>query len=770
MNIKSNGKSRLNVGPLVGREEASSHGIRFLRRPVVLFCLGSVLMLAYPNELAAQTDCVPSPLGLVSWWRGEGNATDWVGGNDGTPQGTVDYGPGEVGQGFVLPGVSGITVGSATNLQLQNFTIECWIKRGNLSRASAGQYSQGVGYFFGFGGGGYGFGINDYGTLFLSQVGVSAEYASNVSISDMNFHHVAVTEGSGTVVFYVDGIPYPAPPYGPAFSFTSIAAIGMPGLFGNIPNATFFAYWGTIDELSIYNRALSEAEIQAVYGAGSHGKCLELTNPYIFAQPTNEAIVPGNQALFAVDATGAAPLAYQWKFDGSNIAGATASTLSITNAQLSQTGNYRVFITNSYASFASSEAVLLVEAPPAITNQPQSRAVASGTNVTFSVTATGTALSYQWFVGNSPIENQTNSALLLTNVNTNNTGLYYVIISNAIQVLTSVPAILTVLTGPPAIVRQPESQSVWGGTAATLSLAATGGGVAATPPEINSGTLQLWLAADSGIVANAEGQVSRWLDQSGNQNDAVQTNQNQQPLLVYPAPIGGLPAIMFNGIQGTPESEFLYGPRTVGIPNSMTAFMLYQANSTTNAEEVPFFVGIPGDAGDGRGDYLASGQMAFTTGGADYNSGYVIPTGTYRIWTDRFDTNQNLLELFDDTLQSSTNFDLSAVDQGPPGPGYYIGGLDASGQYVSSGLNFGGHIAELLIYSGALSDADRLAVVYYLKQKYFQINGPGLTFQWQHDGTNLIGATNASLTITDVQQPEAGSYLVVVRACLKTNV
>src|SRR4029077_13240321 len=46
--------------------------------------------------------CTPPPAGLVSWWRGEGNALDQAGTNNGTLVGTVIYGPGEVGQGFVF--------------------------------------------------------------------------------------------------------------------------------------------------------------------------------------------------------------------------------------------------------------------------------------------------------------------------------------------------------------------------------------------------------------------------------------------------------------------------------------------------------------------------------------------------------------------------------------------------------------------------------------------------------------------------------------------
>jgi hypothetical protein len=74
---------------------------------------------------------------------------------------------------------------------------------------------------------------------------------------------------------------------------------------------------------------------------------------------------------------------------------------------------------------------------------------------------------------------------------------------------------------------------------------------------------------------------------------------------------------------------------------------------------------------------------------------------------------------------------------------------------------FGGHIGELIIYQGTLSEADRLSVLNYLKQKYYQVNGPSITFQWLLDGTNITGATNASLSLTNVQATNAGTYTVV---------
>ncbi len=79
--------------PPDGGEEALSPGARRARRPPVLFFAALLLAPAFPFRCAAQTNCTPAPPGLVSWWRAEGNALDWVGGNNGTLEGDATYGP-----------------------------------------------------------------------------------------------------------------------------------------------------------------------------------------------------------------------------------------------------------------------------------------------------------------------------------------------------------------------------------------------------------------------------------------------------------------------------------------------------------------------------------------------------------------------------------------------------------------------------------------------------------------------------------------------------
>ncbi len=86
--------------------------------------------------------------------------------------------------------------------------------------------------------------------------------------------------------------------------------------------------------------------------------------PVIASQPQNRTNAVGADASFSVVATGDALLTFQWKFNGTNISGATANIYTRTNAQLSDAGTYSVTITNSAGSVTSATATLTVSTPP----------------------------------------------------------------------------------------------------------------------------------------------------------------------------------------------------------------------------------------------------------------------------------------------------------------------------------------------------------------------------------------------------------------------
>src|SRR5580704_6605797 len=78
----------------------------------------------------------------------------------------------------------------------------------------------------------------------------------------------------------------------------------------------------------------------------------------------------------------------------------------------------------------------------------------------------------------------------------------------------------------PVVITQPQGQTAIGGSNVTLWVTVADGSAPPPLPSVSSGTLKLWLKGDAGVITNSSGQVSQWQDQSGNANQASQTNTN----------------------------------------------------------------------------------------------------------------------------------------------------------------------------------------------------------------------------------------------------
>jgi len=168
----------------------------------------------------------------------------------------------------------------------------------------------------------------------------------------------------------------------------------------------------------------------------------------VLAQPQSQTTLAGQTTSLTILADGVPTLHYQWLLNKTPLAGATNSTLVISNASSTDAGTYSVAITNSFGSVVSSNATLTVNYPPSLSAQLASQAALVGMDVTFQVSASGTGdLFYQWYLnGSTPIIGATNAALTLSHVSTNDAGLYSVAVSNQFGVLTSDPAALSVYT------------------------------------------------------------------------------------------------------------------------------------------------------------------------------------------------------------------------------------------------------------------------------------------------------------------------------------
>jgi hypothetical protein len=181
-------------------------------------------------------------------------------GNDGRIEGApVHTSEGQKGGAMSFSGDGdAVIVGNPASLQLQDFTIMAWIKRGSTEDVSK---TTEYGEIFGYGSGGYVVGIHKEGYVYLSQADVHMSSTSSFQIHDKNFHHVVVTKQGNNVVFYLDGAAYPAGGFDADgdFVFNTDAAVGARS------DDLRKCFLGVIDEVAVFKRPLSGDEVKGVY-------------------------------------------------------------------------------------------------------------------------------------------------------------------------------------------------------------------------------------------------------------------------------------------------------------------------------------------------------------------------------------------------------------------------------------------------------------------------------------------------------------------------
>ncbi len=196
--------------------------------------------------------------------------------------------------------------------------------------------------------------------------------------------------------------------------------------------------------------------------------------PGITTQPQDANVNQGSNAIFTVTATGTPNPAFQWRFNGTNISGATDSAYTQANAQPGDAGAYSVLLSNVAGTLLSSNAQLTVNVGPAIAVQPQGTNVNQGNNANFAVQTTGTpAPAYQWLFNSAPIGGATDASYTRANAQPGDVGGYSVLVSNIAGAVVSSNAQLTVNVGP-GITTQPQDLNVNQGSNATFSVGATG--------------------------------------------------------------------------------------------------------------------------------------------------------------------------------------------------------------------------------------------------------------------------------------------------------
>jgi hypothetical protein len=165
----------------------------------------------------------------------------------------------------------------------------------------------------------------------------------------------------------------------------------------------------------------------------------------IISPPQSQSVLVGTNVTFSVQALGHGNLSYQWLFNTTNmIVGATNASLSLTNVQMDQTGQYSVTVTDDTGPVTSPAVTLAVYSPPMILVQPTNQVAIVGDPVQFTVSATNGLLTYQWRRNGININGATTPTLIIGQAQSGSAGSYTVRVSNAITSVTSQPASLTV--------------------------------------------------------------------------------------------------------------------------------------------------------------------------------------------------------------------------------------------------------------------------------------------------------------------------------------
>lgn len=243
------------------------------------------------------------PSGLVSWWRGEGNGIDFAGGLTLRLM-DLDFIAGKVGQAFSLNGIDAfmtVADNAKLNFGTNEFSLAAWIKTTDTriwQRLVTKRDPTGYNFW-------YSLVLNSGKVTF--EIAGGANITSTVSVADGMWHHIVVTRDPATVSprkyhLYIDGIEN-----------VTLADSGLnldntaPLEIGKYSTESYSGiYSGLIDEILLFSRGLTAAEVQNIYIAGSAGLALVPTVSAI--SPTSGPATGGSQVVIT----------------GANLASATA--------------------------------------------------------------------------------------------------------------------------------------------------------------------------------------------------------------------------------------------------------------------------------------------------------------------------------------------------------------------------------------------------------------------------------------------------------------
>jgi microcystin-dependent protein len=350
------------------------------------------IVLTIPAHVIGQS--VPSYVptnGLVGWWGFNGNAQDASGnGNHGTVNGatlTTDRFGNQNGA-YSFDGVSNsISIPHSNSIAITgNVSISVWKKsNGNTGnyetfvnkRGGNGEWNYSLSASHYFGGGGCPQEVNKYASGRRNYGGSQYEikYTDYLVSNDLNiWTNVIVSIDTDTVKFYVNGNLVGNSCFGNIFTIPSID-IQAPLTFGSCNCGLAEWFHGKLDDIGIWNRALSPQEITELYNAQS-------CQVNVTSQPQNQSTSPSRNVTFSLSSSDSNST-YQWQTDmgfgfqnltnAGQYSGVTTSSITVSNTSLQNNNQlFRCIVSTTQCGRDTSDVVTLsVNSASSTTNIPK---------------------------------------------------------------------------------------------------------------------------------------------------------------------------------------------------------------------------------------------------------------------------------------------------------------------------------------------------------------------------------------------------------------
>ncbi len=515
--------------------------------------------------------------------------------------------------------------------------------------------------------------------------------------------------------------------------------------------------------------------------------------PALTQAPSPQAVRAGSDVALSAAVLGTPPLAYQWLFQGTNLAGATKVTLSLSEVQPSASGVYSLLVSNTYGSTQVNLSLTVTDAAPYIATQPSGASVPVGSSMTLAVSARGSLpLSYQWRFNGQSIAGATDATLALHNLNRNQTGYYDVAVSNAFGGIISAKALLNVIQGvyvwapyssqvptnvPPGMtdavavaaglhhvlaLQRGGSVATWAAPGAYVPSALTN-----IPSNLNN-VIAVAAAGNYSMALRGNGTVAVWGENSSGQSNvpvsatnlaAIAAGSTHCLALKSDGTIIGWgnngygqvnpPAGLSNVIAIAAGSATSFAVRNDGTvtawgytnsiapPPSLTNVLAVSAPAAGGNHQALIADGSVTNWGYGTVQAPANNSniVAISAGycGAVLKSdGTVVPWGSYSTTFPSSISNVIAIAAGGD---SYSPFLATIVGDGSPAIT-----LQPANQTSTNGATVRLHVRA--------------------------VGAQPLTYQWQLGGADIPNATNADLTITNIQSVNVGSYQAVVSSAL----